>query len=77
MEAISGIPSTILPGKLDLLGMDGNAGVIIGAVRRSLRKAGNSREDIDAVMNKMMAGDYDHLLQVALAVTDDGDADAS
>ena len=63
-------PDTLIPGDLDLVGLDGNALVIMGAVNKALRKAGNDAETIDSVMGEMTSGDYDHLLQVALAVTD-------
>jgi hypothetical protein len=53
----------------------GNAFSIIGAVANALKSAGNSREDVDAVREEMMEGDYNHLLQVAFAVTTDDDSD--
>ena len=49
-----------------LVGEDGNAFSIMGRCSRAARKAGWTQEQIDAVMNEMRAGDYDHLLQTAM-----------
>ena len=51
-----------------LAGEDGNAFAIMGRVRRGLRKAKWPHEDVSQVLTEMRAGDYDHLLQTALAV---------
>jgi len=59
------------PGILDLTTCDGNAGAIVGAVRKALRRAGNPSEAIVAAITDMYSGDYDHLLQVAMTVTED------
>jgi hypothetical protein len=67
------LPADLIPAELNLVGIDGNAGSIIGEVARALKKAGNSRATIDAVRLEMMAGDYDHLLVVALSVTTPSD----
>lgn len=42
-----------------------NAFAALGAVDRALRKAGRSAWFRDQVQAEMMAGDYDHLLDVA------------
>lgn len=44
-------------------GEDGNAFILIGRVRRALRKAGASQEEITEFSNQATSGDYDKLLQ--------------
>lgn len=55
-----------------LVGVDGNAFAIMGTVRKDLRRAGNPPEVIDAIIEDMMSGDYDHLLAVASSCYEDG-----
>lgn len=50
---------------VQLTGNDGNAFAIIGACQKAARRANWPKNRIDAVRDDMMAGDYDHLLQVA------------
>lgn len=50
-----------------LTGTDGNAFSILGAVTRALRSAGVSQEERTAFMNEATSGDYNHLLQTAMA----------
>ncbi len=52
--------------RVELLGQDGNAFNIMGLCHKAARKAGWTKEKIEAVMKEMKSGDYDHLLQVAL-----------
>jgi hypothetical protein len=52
--------------KVKLVGEDGNAFMIMGLCQRAARKAGWSKEKIDAVMADMGSGDHQHLLQVAM-----------
>lgn len=47
-----------------LIGRDGNAFAIMGAVTKEMRKAGLPKADIDTYMNEAMSGDYDNLLRV-------------
>ena len=49
-----------------LVGEDGNAFAILGAVKTAMRKGGCSKADIDTYMEEAMGGDYDHLLQVTM-----------
>lgn len=49
-----------------LLGNDGNAFAIMGACKQAARKAGWTREQIDALLAEMRSGDYNHLLAVAM-----------
>lgn len=51
---------------VELVGGDGNAFAVMGAVQRALRKAGVSQEEQDAFLKEAMSGDYDHLLQTAM-----------
>ena len=55
--------------ELNLVGLDGNAFAVMGEVKRAARKAGWPKEAQDALMQEMMAGDYDHLLATALKYT--------
>lgn len=48
-----------------LTGTDGNAFAIMGKVSGALRKAGASKEDVEAYMKESMSGDYNHLLATA------------
>lgn len=52
---------------VELIGHDGNAFAILGRVQRALRQAGVEKAEIDAFLKEAMAGDYDHLLQTAMA----------
>lgn len=45
---------------------DGNAFVLIGRVRRSLRKAGATPEQLEEFSKDAMSGDYDHVLQTCM-----------
>ncbi len=49
-----------------LTGTDGNAFAIMAKCRGAARKAGMEKADIDAILKEMTAGDYDHLLAVAM-----------
>lgn len=47
---------------LNLVGLDSNAFVLLGAFKIQARKENWSKEEIDAVVKEAMNGDYDHLL---------------
>ena len=47
---------------VELIGHDGNAFSIMGAVQKSLRRAGVPREELDQYFEEATAGDYDELL---------------
>ena len=49
-----------------LVGSDGNAFAILGAVQRALRKAGASPAQVAAFMAEATQGDYDHLLRTVM-----------
>jgi hypothetical protein len=50
---------------VQLIGKDGNAFAIMGAVKSALKKHGVSPDEIDEYLRESMAGDYAHLLQTA------------
>lgn len=52
-------PEIVVP----LLGEDGNAFAIMGAVRQAMRRNGVSAEEIAQYLEEAMSGDYDNLLQ--------------
>ena len=49
-----------------LVGKDGNAFAIMGAVSKALKSNGYSKEEVNEYMKEAMSGDYDHLLQVTM-----------
>lgn len=55
---------------VQLSGEDGNAFSIMGAVRRALRRAGVSDDEVKQYMDESMSGDYDNLLRTAMRWVD-------
>lgn len=53
-----------------LVGKDGNAYAILGAVSAALKRAGIDKAERDAFYTEATAGDYDHLLQTAMRWVD-------
>lgn len=53
--------------KLKLIGIDGNAFSILGAFSQAARREGWTPEEIKAVTDKAMSGDYDKLLGTIMA----------
>ena len=51
---------------VQLVGNDGNAFAVMGAVSKALRRAGVSKEEVDKYKEESMSGDYDHLLRTAM-----------
>lgn len=51
---------------VELVGVDGNAFVVLGTVQKAMRKAGIDKADIEAFVTEATAGDYDHLLQTVM-----------
>lgn len=49
-----------------LVGANGNAYNVLGLCHRAAQRAGWTTEQWTAVRDQMMAGDYDHLLGVAM-----------
>jgi hypothetical protein len=56
--------------KVTLIGEDGNAFAVMGAVTKALRRAGAPQEDIDKYKEEAMSGDYDNLLRVTMRWVD-------
>ena len=56
--------------EVQLVGNDGNAYAIMGAVKSALQKAGADKEYIDQYLEESMEGDYDNLLVVAMKYAD-------
>ncbi len=52
--------------KVQLLGENGNALMIIGLCKKSLQKAGYSRGEVLKFQEEAMSGDYDNVLQTAM-----------
>jgi len=52
--------------RVTLVGRDGNAYAILGAVSDALKRAGVPKSERDAFFAEATAGDYDHLLQTAM-----------
>jgi hypothetical protein len=51
--------------EVSLIGQDGNAFAILGAVKGALRKGGVPKVEIDEFLAEAMSGDYSHLLRTA------------
>lgn len=51
---------------VQLTGRDGNAFAIMGAVKREMRRANLSPDQIQEYLDEARSGDYDHLLQVTM-----------
>jgi hypothetical protein len=51
--------------RVKVVGNDGNAFAIMGAVLAALRKAGATKEEQTAYANDAMSEDYGHLLRVS------------
>lgn len=47
---------------LDLVGINGNAFMIMGVFQKQAKCEGWSQQEIDAVLKEAKSGDYDHLL---------------
>jgi hypothetical protein len=52
--------------EVELVGQDGNAFAILGAVSKGMRMAKLPKTEIDLFMAEAMNGDYDHLLQTCM-----------
>ena len=52
---------------VQLTGNDGNAFAIMGAVRRALKRAKVSADEIAEYTKQSTSGDYDNLLRVAMS----------
>ena len=52
--------------EVEIIGQDGNAFAILGAVSKAMKRANIPKDKIDECMTEMRSGDYDHLLQTAM-----------
>lgn len=52
--------------KLKLVGIDGNAYFLLGAFDNQAKKERWTEEEIDAVCEEAMSGDYNHLLRTLM-----------
>jgi len=52
--------------EVKLVGTDGNAFALISVVRKALRKAEVSQEEIDEFVAEATSGDYNHLLRTCM-----------
>lgn len=52
--------------EVELVGQDGNAFAIMGAVSRALKKAGVSSDEVEQYRQESMSGDYDNLIKTAM-----------
>ena len=49
---------------IDLTGPDGNAFALMGHAKSFAKQLGFTQEEITVILNDMMSGDYEHLVQV-------------
>jgi hypothetical protein len=49
---------------LTLVGLDSNAFALMGAWKREAKKQGRTAEEVKAVLDDCMSGDYNHLVSV-------------
>lgn len=52
---------------LELVGLDGNAFVLMGAFQRQAKREGWTQEEINLVLKECRSSDYNHLLCVLMA----------
>ena len=52
--------------EVEIIGQDGNAFAILGAVSKAMKRANIPKDKIDECMTEMRSGDYDKLLQTAM-----------
>ncbi len=59
------------PVRLNLVGLDGNAFALMGAFQKAARQQGWTPDAIRAVLDDCKSGDYQHLLGVLIANTEE------
>ena len=57
--------------KLNLVGTDGNAFAVMGNFKQQAKKENWTPEEIEAVLDEAMEGDYNHLLATILEYCDE------
>ena len=58
---------------MQLVGIDGNAFVVMGAFSRNARQQGWTKDEIQAVLDEAKSGDYDHLLATIMDNVEDAE----
>ena len=53
--------------EVELMGTGGNAFALIGVVRKALKKAEVSQEEIGEFVDEATSGDYNHLLRTCMS----------
>lgn len=61
--------------KMTLVGLDGNAFVLLGTFKRAARRQGWNSEEIDTVINKCKEGNYDDLICNLMAHIEEPDVE--
>jgi hypothetical protein len=56
--------------KVALQGEEGNAFAILGRVRKAMKEAGVSNDEIESYLKEAMSGNFDNLLQVTMKWVD-------
>lgn len=51
---------------VQLVGTDGNAFAVMGAIGKALKRAKCTQEQVDEFYTEARSGDYDHLLQTCM-----------
>lgn len=65
------VPIDLVPAEIELVGVDGNAMNIMGAITRGLKDQKNPSWMLDLFREQAMSGNYDHLLRCAMAFNGD------
>jgi len=52
--------------EVELVGQNGNAYAILGAVRRAMRRHDIDEDEIEAYLEEAKSGDYDHLITTTM-----------
>ncbi len=55
---------------VQLVGGDGNAFAVMGAVKQAMRRGGVDRAELDEFQQECMSGDYNHLLATCMRWVD-------
>lgn len=56
--------------QMDLVGLDGNAFILMGTFQVKARRQGWSKQEVDIVLNECRSRDYNHLLCTLMAHTE-------
>lgn len=59
-----------MKGKYSLVGVDGNAFMIMGYVAKSMKSEGKSQLEVDEFYKEAKSGDYNHLLATSSNMID-------